>query len=530
MLDASAAGDATLLGLVNTNGGTLTATGLATLIQRIIGGIESPAGTFIPKLGGVDRSTVAVIPSSLVAGVARPTVIYFGATDGMLHAVCGSVVGGTGCDVLGRELWAFIPRLQLANIRKNVARIEGSPRVMDLFGDFSGSGTRGFHTILLFQSGSGDPATAGMMPSTTELDITNPFDPKIIWDFHLVNAGARAAFEPGQGLILSAGPVRVGGVFKNFAFIQTNNGGTGGVGNVVTAVDMEDAAVKWSHPILAAGRGGTAPPDTAIPGGAVGVDKQATGAISDVVFGTLYGELWQVDAATGNSKGRRKPRDSAVPVHGGPAPDRRVARDLLQRRFALRARRTRRLCGSVDGHDAVERHQPDRGRGLAEHARGQRPLDEGAVPAAGATGTNGAYMPRELTFFDGDKAYAQPVIVGDQAFITTDTLDINDSSAVGYGVSAVNTGRVYVLGVADGSISSVVTRGGAGSVAVLGDRTTVIVESKDKVQRLTANNGAIGGTGDGAGGAVIDGNASVGESPGSLSTPKIVRLLWLRTL
>ena len=104
LLDSTAAGNATLLAAINatvaSTTGTISSGGaFPTFIQRIIAGSEASAGVFVPKLGGVDRSTVAIISTSLVAGAGRPKVVYFGASDGMLHAVCGSEVANTGCPV-----------------------------------------------------------------------------------------------------------------------------------------------------------------------------------------------------------------------------------------------------------------------------------------------------------------------------------------------------------------------------------------------------------------------------------------------
>ena len=95
-------------------------------------------------LGGVDRSTVAVIEASQVAASSstRPQIVYFGATDGMLHAVCatpgGTTPSGTNlCPAAGTELWAFLPRVQLPLVGTLDTRIDGSPRVVDAFGDFT---------------------------------------------------------------------------------------------------------------------------------------------------------------------------------------------------------------------------------------------------------------------------------------------------------------------------------------------------------------------------------------------------------
>ena len=94
------------------------------------------------------RGVVAVIPTSPMTGVERPTMIYVGASDGMLHAICGSVKAGI-CDRIGRELWAYVPRTSLGSLRTNTATVDGSPHVVEVMGDFDKAGRRSLHTILL---------------------------------------------------------------------------------------------------------------------------------------------------------------------------------------------------------------------------------------------------------------------------------------------------------------------------------------------------------------------------------------------
>src|SRR5262249_15448882 len=119
-------------------GANLDPANQATLIQRILAGDDSLIPLFFqPALGGVDRSTVAIIGTSPLVNGTRPQMAYFGAADGMLHAVCAEVAGP--CDQLGRELWAYLPRVMLSTVRYNIARIDGSPHVIDAFGDFHGT-------------------------------------------------------------------------------------------------------------------------------------------------------------------------------------------------------------------------------------------------------------------------------------------------------------------------------------------------------------------------------------------------------
>ena len=78
--------------------------------------------------------------------------VYVGGTDGMMHAFCAETHAASGC-VQGKELWAYVPRTLLGDLRKNLAIIDGSPRVVDMYGSWS-SGA-GFKTVLLFTTGTG---------------------------------------------------------------------------------------------------------------------------------------------------------------------------------------------------------------------------------------------------------------------------------------------------------------------------------------------------------------------------------------
>ena len=508
VMDQTAVGNTALKAAINLDGGTVN-TDFHLLLKRVIAGIEEPAasGTFVPKLGGVDRSTVAIVPSSLVAGVTRPKVAFFGASDGMLHAVCVSVQPGTGCDQIGRELWGFVPRLQLPYLRRNTAKVDGSPRVMDVFGDFTRSGTKSFRTLLMFQTGSGDPATAGHMPSVTALDVTNPFDPTIVWEYALPSATTRGAFETGQGLVLSAGPVRFAGLNKTLAFVHTNNGGTGGVGNVVTAIDMETGAAAWRNAYLLppkptpVGRDASAPPQTAIPGGAVYVDKAGAGTISDVVFGTLYGDVWQVDAATGISR------------HGATVPLFRHSTDrhpfgVSPTIYSVDGGALYALLTSGGYADLAATTLWSASNQLAVALSlstpvAKAPLTENSSPP---------YVPWRVTLGAGEKGFGQAIVVGDQILISTDTSDVNDSSLTGYGTGNTNTGHVYQVNVTNGKLLAMVaTRGGAGSIQTIG--SVVYSVSKDKAERLA-----------------ISVNPTTGESPSSVTAGKVRRLLWLRSM
>src|SRR5262249_32343734 len=153
----------------------------------------------------------------------------------MLHAVCASLNGG--CTALGEELWAFVPRVNLPNLRLNTARIDGSPHAIDVVGDFStgtGLGTKAYHTVLVFQTGTGDATTGGATYPTTPavyaLDITDPFNPKVLFEYTTpaLTPAASHLYEIGVGVTIAAGTVSIAGNNHIVAYAETNNGGTAG--------------------------------------------------------------------------------------------------------------------------------------------------------------------------------------------------------------------------------------------------------------------------------------------------------------
>lgn len=247
------------------SGAALSVADQRVLMQRVLAGREVAPGTYAPALGGIDRSSVAVIPTSPMTGVERPTMIYVGAKDGMLHAMCGSVKAGI-CDRVGRELWAYVPRTLLGALRTNTAAVDGSPHVVEVMGDFENAGRRSLHTILLFSTGSSGSVYA--------LDITNPANPSVVWEY----AGRDVA-----GTAIATGRVQLLTGPKYFAYVPTTSG--------ITALDLETGRVAWQH--VQQGVGGVA----------VTVKK---GQVEEVVFGTARGELWVIDALTG-ANGRRGP-------------------------------------------------------------------------------------------------------------------------------------------------------------------------------------------------------------------------------
>jgi hypothetical protein len=469
----------------------ITPTHWQTIVRTVLAG----------KLGGVDRSTVAVIASSPLAGLStRPTIAYFGATDGMLHAVCASTGGTTEtdsniCPSVGTELWAFLPRVQLPLVRRNTTRIDGSVRVVDAFGDFGApaTGTRSFRTILTLQTGYAD-TTLGAPAAVYALDVTDPANPIILWEY--TSPSSPTASEVGVGLTIAAGPTIVNGKPKNLVVAQTTNGGTGGAGVVATALDLETGARAWQFSYLypSPPRGDSAAlplPAFGVPGGAVGVDMTRQGYTTDFVMGDLFGNLWRLAAATGASRtGTGTPlfqfSTNKHPIGMVPA----IYSDgaLLYAAFAS--------GGYTDPTAASWSAGTQSLIAINLGATGPYPIAETEVGRLEITydlGTN-------------EDAFAQVLVVGDQLFLTTDNSDVN---ATGFGTGG-NTGHLVTYSLATSSATSVVIRGGAGSIA--NSSATLYSSSSDKQQQLAT-----------------DALSTTGTSVDTQTATKLERRLWLRT-
>ncbi len=486
----------------------LSSTNQQLLVSRVLAGDDSLIPNFFrPALGGVDRSTVAVIEASNIVNKDRPAMAYFGGDDGMLHAVC--MEAKLNCDVIGRELWAYIPRTQLPILRYNTGRIDGSPHVIDAFGDFTASGQRGWHTILMVQTGSGDTTANDRKPGVYALDISDPANPIVLWEYSMANTTTRATFEIGTGLTLAAGAVQNGVATKWMVYAQTNNGGTAGSGDVVTGINMETGLAEWQtgYAFTTALRSGgsSIPALTGIPGGVVAIDTKLQGYLTDVAWGTLYGDVWRADPATGISKdGVTKPlfrfSTDNHPIGAKPAI---FVKGGVQ--YAIIS-----TGGYVDTYPSDTTWSP---AGTAQFIMAVS-LN---TPIADATINENKGAPDVLfkyAYGTNEKGVAQATVIGNQIYVTTDTADTNDNTNPGaYGTGGA-TGRVYAINVASTPTigTSVVVEGGASSVINSG--TGVYSGAADQQSRL-----------------VTDANAAsvAAAAVDSASTTSVKRRLWIRT-
>jgi hypothetical protein len=456
-------------------------------------------------LGGVDRSTVAVIgPSTFAGNGNRPTIAYFGSLDGMLHAVCASTGGTTAtqssvCPSLGKELWAFLPRVSLPLLAGNVGRIDGSVRVTDVFGDFTtgiGTGTKTWKTILTFQTGFAVGTTA----ATYAIDVTDPASPSLLWEVTAPGTSPDTV-DIGTGLTLAEGPVLINGKTRNITAVETNNGGSASTttaGVSLAAIDTETGNEVWQfeYAYPSPPRGVSADLPMAligIPGGAVGTDLSGYGYFTDIVFGDLYGNLWRLDASTGTSRnGTSTPLFSySTNKHPIGAPPAIYSNGGVQ--YAAFA-----TGGYADPTSTAWTTSGQRILAVKLSYTGAT-LDETAgttnIPINQAFSGNAA----------SDKGYAQILVVGGQLFVTSDSSDVNLST---YGTSGSVTGHLTTINI------------GGGTTTVV-DMTPVANGAGSVVNNSTDVYGAY---------KLATSNGSTGTSVDLTSTAKVTRNLWLRTM
>lgn len=506
----------------------------STITSKILTGLSATNQTAVLQkirgagLGGVDRSTVAVIgPSSAAGSSTRPTVAYFGAADGMVHAVCASIDGTicTSSHGLGTELWAFMPEVQLPLVAYNDQRIDGSVHVADVFGDFTNNpatGSKSWHTVLTFQTGYSSSSEGGK-PAAYAIDVTNPSKPVLLWEYTTPSSAAASDF--GTGLVSAMGPTLVNGTLTNLAVLQTNNGGTGTAGMVATALQIETGTKQWQfsnvYPTAAS------VPAAAVPGGAVPVDLTGNGFVTDYVMGDLYGWLWRITAPTGVSK------------YGATTP-------LFE--FTYAAATDKHPIGMVpavysDGNNQyvavaaggyADQTDGSTGWSLGTHNLVSVKINASSAPVLDtATASNSATGDFRLEIAIAAKAYSQPTVVGNQMYVTSDIADVNSSS---YGANQTGSGRVLTINGINGTATSnsydtsnSSIYGGASSLVAGHDSSGNLVllsSSSDKQTQVGTTAYSSAGTGV----ALTTSSLGAGSSVDTGAAPKLTRNVWLRTM
>lgn len=457
------------------------------LIERIHEGVSDGAGGFTAGLGGIDRSTAAIIEASSTIGTpeaaARPTIAYVGGTDGMLHAICAEVKGP--CPRLGTELWAFMPRTELGKVATNKTRVDGSPKVSDVFADFDDDGVKEYKTVLAFQSGNSSPA------ATYALDISDPSEPEILWE-HITNDG---------GTTLAMGSVYVPGTgLTHLTFAHTAAGtGPATPGMVVTAIETGSGDALWQKSYSYTS---TDIPDTAYPGGVTVFSSTGASLVDTVLVPSLQGEVYSLSASDGTDNNSDQPIFKFSSIYhpiGAPISLYRGASDYLLHGVAVSG-------GFTDSQSpSASSWAPSN---VNQYAVGFLVNHQGA-PVTELTVQGDSSLGIFIDFGQGNRAFSQAVIAGNEIFIVTDTENVNAS---GYGSSS-NTGTLYRSSLNPGATSSsTALASGAASPDVDPATGTVYTSGGDGVARSTP--------------AGFD---SAGTSVEASAAAQATRFLWLRS-
>jgi len=371
--------------------GNANATLLGTFVQQVRGFCAPRvAGTFEPAsdgcantsslwqrntpfLGGVDHSSPAIVgPSPYIGDVAsgvaystRPVVAYFGARDGMLHAVYVTGAPWTGNDrsiagslAAGTELWAFIPPGQIPKLATNGAMVDANVSVMDVFGDFprdadndgvfnladdaeKPTGKREWRTILVATAGEG-------AAEIFALDVTDPLRPVLLWrvsgfdnrsstfsasdpatyalrwanttttDYSLTPVTAPDSIKTGRydyknlGYAFGSamGTIWTGNAFRWVVYVSTNSADwtdtvtpTGYRGVEVFALDAITGKKlwQWQNRYTIQNDVGNVIADNGIPGRPALVDVNGDGSVDRLYVGDLQGNLWELSAEDGKN-------------------------------------------------------------------------------------------------------------------------------------------------------------------------------------------------------------------------------------
>ncbi len=460
---------------------SLTAAETRTLISRVLGGVKC-AGAYEPALGGIDRSTMAIIEASPKIANNRPTMIYVGALDGMLHAICAEDKGA--CDQIGRELWAYIPKTQLGRLAQNTGRIDGSPKVADFYIDTTGGSAPSWHTILTFQTGSGSVLGQATSPAVITMDVSDPANPQVLWE--RVVPQTRVDVNLGTGLGVAMGPVRIAGVPRALVFAETNNGGTGSAGIYLAAYDLKDGAVVWDfeheYPAPRISASGSVP-TTGIPGGVAAYDAADNGFLTDVIVPTLYGDVWRLTASNGSNPFGTDPLFRfATDYHPIGAP------------VSLYREPGGGAVGVIFGDggyiDPVEATWTTSSTthyliGITTNASlANVPLDEGSS-------TFGGERLFKQSLGTAGRVWASPLVAGGEVLVVTDAVDPNTTT---YG-DALGTGTLWRFLLETGAplgTSNLVSAGGSGFDLVVVEGAAYI-GSGSAAQRIDLNTSGGGG-------------------------------------
>jgi hypothetical protein len=210
----------------------------------------------------------------------REMIIYVGTNDGMLHAIKNSD---------GTEKFAIIPKNLLGKLKDlRIAHgfyVDSSPKAYDVY--FKAESK--WKTVLI----SGE---RGGGPYYFAIDVTNPNDPKILWQWPNLDIDPEYQNMGETWAKPEIGKVKVGSDTKFVAFLTGGYSTTDDKGNSFYIVDIETGTTlkMWTqsngYPVGSK--------TNKIVSAPTAYDVNQDGFIDYVYFGDIEGTLWKVDVSS----------------------------------------------------------------------------------------------------------------------------------------------------------------------------------------------------------------------------------------
>jgi type IV pilus assembly protein PilY1 len=277
--------------------------------NHVMGDIVSSESNYVKGALSVNYADDGYSPTHISAMTDRQPMVYVGGNDGMLHAfyaaddrmdsTTGHIVASGGVNVLGGdEAWAFIPTAVIPNLYKLADKnyslqhqyyVDGSPVTADIcVSNCTTPGTAVWKTILVSGLNGGGK-------SYFALDITNPAQPKALWEFTEPNLGytygnpkvvklkPTLSYPGGQWVVLlTSGYNNDSGDGQGYLYVvdaytgalATDVNGTGIIGTGVGSVATPSGLGRLDAPLVTPG-----------------VDATAMA----VYAGDMLGNLWRFD-------------------------------------------------------------------------------------------------------------------------------------------------------------------------------------------------------------------------------------------
>jgi type IV pilus assembly protein PilY1 len=208
----------------------------------------------------------------------REAVVYVGANDGMLHAFTsyyydpekGEYVKPSGREIIGEELWAYVPQSLLPHLKwlpdtryEHTYFVDFKPKIFDakIGKPEEVDGDPTWRTIMIcglnyggkhiwaegdFNDGKG-VTRRDFYPTYMAMDVTDPVNPKLLWERSYSNLGMTAA-TPAVIRIKTDEGDRDGRWYVTFGSGPTDYDGTSDQGGYIFVVDLVTGEPVYKNP------------------------------------------------------------------------------------------------------------------------------------------------------------------------------------------------------------------------------------------------------------------------------------------